>query len=90
MNHVKSYEVPLENTPDKMAKIIFTLNVRYIGECSEDSVSDISFQGNINGNTLNTGFGNRYNQEANMNQTSDMTFRPIERERKMSHRKSNQ
>ncbi len=62
MNHVQNYQLPLENTPDKTAKIVFTLSVRYIGECSDDSVSDISFQGNINGNTFSTGFGNRNNQ----------------------------
>lgn len=46
MNHSQNFEVPLENTPDKNARIIFTLSVKFLGEVSDDSMADISFQGN--------------------------------------------
>ncbi len=46
------------------------MSVRFLGECHDDSIADVSFQAN------------------NLNQTSDMTFRPSSRERKPSLRKT--
>lgn len=53
MNHSQNFEIPLENTPDKNAKICFTLSVKFLGECHDESAFDISFQANNLNQTAN-------------------------------------
>lgn len=74
MNHVQNFEVPLENTPDKNGKIFFMLSVRFLGECHDQSMNDISFQGNMN-QTNDVTF-RPSSKEGRQRKTQDNFFKP--------------
>lgn len=79
MNHSQNFEIPLENTPDKNAKICFTLSVRFLGECHDESAIDISFQANNLNQTANDMTFRPASKEKQLQKkTQDNFFKAIE------------